>query len=83
MFTIRRFMKTPRAWEALARPDLVGREAHTLLLMANGRRSKIELSALLGQDIDELASTLEADGYLKEAELKLPGDVDEESATGA
>jgi hypothetical protein len=83
MTTIRRLMKTPRAWEALARPDLVGREAHTLLLMVNGRRSSLELSALLGQDIDELATTLQAGGYLKEADLKLPGDVDEENAAGA
>jgi hypothetical protein len=83
MSTIRRFMKTPRAWEALARPDLVGREAHTLLLMANGRRSRLELSTLLGQDIDELANTLQASGYLKETELRLPGDVDEESSAGA
>ena len=83
MTTIRRLMKTPRAWEALARPDLVGREAHTLLLMVNGRRSSLELSALLGQNIDELATTLQAGGYLKETDLKLPGDVDEESSAGA
>lgn len=83
MTTIRRLMKTPRAWEALSRPDLVGREAHTLLLMVNGRRSSLELSALLGQDIDELATTLQAGGYLKETDLKLPGDVDEESSAGA
>ncbi|MBA4265599.1 MAG: hypothetical protein C0453_10990 [Comamonadaceae bacterium] len=83
MSTIRRFMKTPRAWEALARPDLMGREAHTLLLMANGRRSRLELSTLLGQDIDNLASTLQAGGYLKETELKLPGDAEEESSAGA
>ena len=42
-----RIAKTPKAWEALSRPDLIGRRAHSLLLMANGRRSERELSALL------------------------------------
>ncbi len=79
MQTIRRFIKTPRAWEALARPGLVGREAHTLLLMANGRRSRLELSALLGEDIDGLASALQAQGYLKETVLKIPGEFDDDA----
>ena len=46
MHTIRRYAKTPRAWEALARPDVVGRQAHTLMLMANGRRSEQELALM-------------------------------------
>jgi hypothetical protein len=65
MATIDRIAKTPKAWEALARPDLVGRRAHTLLLMANGRRSDRELAELLGENIDELAHGLVEQGYLQ------------------
>ncbi len=57
--------KTPKAWEALSRPDLVGRRAHSLLLMANGRRSERELSALLGDDVGELSHDLHTQGYLQ------------------
>eukprot|EP01041_Mallomonas_annulata_P022225 gene22225-biopygen15288 len=53
------------AWEALSRPDAVGREVHTLLLMANGRRSEQELSLLLGADVSELAYGLMEKGYLQ------------------
>jgi hypothetical protein len=63
--TIRRYAKTPRAWEALARPDVVGRQAHTLLLMANGRRSEQELGLLLGSDVSELLHRLQLQGYLQ------------------
>jgi hypothetical protein len=65
MSIVRRYAKTPRAWEALARPDVVGRQAHTLLLMANGRRSEMELSMLLGTDVAELAHQLQQRGYLQ------------------
>lgn len=65
MSSIRRYAKTTRAWEALARPDVVGRQAHTLLLMANGRRSEMELSMLLGTDVAELAHQLQQRGYLQ------------------
>lgn len=65
MSSIRRYAKTTRAWEALARPDVVGRQAHTLLLMANGRRSEMELSMLLGTDVVELAHQLQQRGYLQ------------------
>ena len=61
----RRYAKTPRAWEALARPDVVGRQAHTLLLMANGRRSEKELALLLGTDVKELLQSLHQRGYLQ------------------
>lgn len=67
MATIERIAKTSKAWEALARPDLIGRRAHTLLLMANGRRSARELSQLLGEDIEELANGLCEQGYLQTA----------------
>ncbi len=65
--TIRRYAKTPEAWEALARPDIVGRRAHTLLLMANGRRSELELSRLLGEDISALAECLQQRGLLQDS----------------
>ncbi len=65
MVSIRRYAKTAMAWEALSRPDAVGREAHTLLLMANGRRSEQELSLLLGSDVSELAYGLMEKGYLQ------------------
>jgi hypothetical protein len=71
-----RIAKTPKAWEALSRPDLVGRPAHSLLLMANGRRSERELSALLGSDISELARGLLQQGYLQPVPLMLYGDSD-------
>lgn len=65
--TTRRYAKTTMAWEALSRPDAVGRQAHTLLLMANGRRSEHELSLLLGSDVSELAYGLMEKGYLQNA----------------
>ena len=68
--------KTPKAWEALSRPDLVGRRAHSLLLMANGRRSERELSALLGTDVHELTEGLLQQGYLQPVPLMLYGDND-------
>ena len=74
MQTIERFSKTPKAWEALARPGQIGRRAHTLLLMANGRRSKRELVALLGDDVSELANGLQQQGYLQPVELATFGD---------
>jgi len=67
MSTNQRYAKTPQAWEALARPDLVGRRAHTLLLMANGRRSLQELSMLLGEDVVDLALQMEQRGLLLSA----------------
>lgn len=65
MATIERIAKTPKAWEALSRPDLIGRRAHALLLMANGRRSERELAQLLGEDIDDLALGLRQQGFLQ------------------
>jgi hypothetical protein len=71
-----RIAKTPKAWEALSRPDLVGRRAHSLLLMANGRRSERELSALLGSDVSDLAEGLFQQGYLQPVPLMLYGESD-------
>lgn len=63
------YCKTPRAWEALARPDGLDRRAHTLLLMANGRRSLRELSRLLDEDVQDLAFRLSNQGYLQDSGL--------------
>ena len=62
------YNRTPHAWQALARPDGLGldRRAHTLLLLANGRRTLRELSRLLDEDVREAARTLVAEGYLQD-----------------
>lgn len=62
------YNKTPKAWEALAQPALLGRMAHTLVLMANGRRSVRELSLLVGSNIAEVAHRLCQAGYLEAQE---------------
>lgn len=69
---IRRYAKTPRAWQAIARRDFVGREAHTLLLMVNGRRSDQEIARLLGADVKLLLQDLEQQGYLQHAAIVVP-----------
>ncbi len=74
------YTKTPRAWEALARPDALDRRAHTLLLMANGRRSLTELSRLLGEDVHELAHRLAAQGYLQDPQMPVLAEADDEAA---
>lgn len=82
MQTVRRYAKTNMAWEALSRPDAVGRQAHTLLLMANGRRSEQELSLLLGSDVSELAYGLMQKGYLHTAPTGGPAEPDDDSLAG-
>lgn len=74
------YSKTPRAWDALARPDGLDRRAHTLLLMANGRRSLRELSRLLGEDVHEPARRLAAQGYLQDIQLPVLTEADDEAA---
>ena len=59
------YNKTPKAWATLAQPAFLGRLAHTLVLMANGRRSLRELSLLTGTDITEQAYLLCQAGYLE------------------
>lgn len=78
-----RYAKTPRAWEALARPDLVGRRAHTLLLMANGRRSVQALSRLLGEDVAELAQHLQQRGLLQDLDVACTDEADEDALARA
>lgn len=79
---IRRYAKTTLAWEALSRPDVVGRQAHTLMLMANGRRSEQELSLLLGVDVSELAYGLMQKGYLLNMAAGLPPEADDDALAG-
>ena len=74
-----RYAKTAQAWEALARPDAIDRRAHTLLLMANGRRSLRELSRLMDADVSDLAITLLAQGYLQDTAATPTTDVDEDA----
>lgn len=74
------YSKTPRAWEALARPDGLDRRAHTLLLMANGRRSLRELSRLLGEDVQDLAHRLAERGYLQDIQVPVLAEADDEVA---
>ena len=77
--TTRRYAKTNMAWEALSRPDTVGRQAHSLLLMANGRRSEQELSLLLGTDVSELAFGLMQKGFLHNMAAVVPPEADDDS----
>lgn len=83
MQTIMRCAKTVKAWEALARPDLVGKPVHSLLLMVNGRRSDRELSLLLGDDVTGLMHSLLRQGYLQQTMLPVNGDPDESASTSA
>lgn len=83
MATIERIAKTPKAWEALSRPDLIGRQAHTLLLMANGRRSEKELSLLLGGDVSDLAFGLRQQGYLQTTAMVVLSEDDDAQAPAA
>lgn len=59
------YTKTPQAWSTLPHPDVLGRAAHTVILMANGRRSLRELSLLIGSDVSDLACDLCEAGYLQ------------------
>ena len=63
------YTKTPQAWTTLPHPDVLGREAHTVMLMANGRRGLRELSMLIGNDVSDLAFALCKAGYLQPATL--------------
>lgn len=76
MNTPQRMAKTPKAWEVLSHPHLIGPRAHSLLLLANGHRSERELTALLGGDVSELAQGLLQQGYLQPVPLLLHGDLD-------
>lgn len=64
--------KTGRAWEMLPYPELLGRRAHTLMLLANGRRSLRELSLLVGDDVMPMAHELVNEGLLHEQPIEVP-----------
>ena len=57
--------KTRRAWELLPFPHVLGRQAHSLILLANGRRSLHELSLLFGDDVAPVARQLLDTGLLQ------------------
>lgn len=76
----RLFTKTPLAWQALARPDGLHRRAHTLLLLANGRRTMRELSRLLDEDAGELAGELAEQGFLHDTRAVVLTTPDDEPA---
>lgn len=81
MESVCRYAKTARAWEVLARPDGIDRRAHTLLLMANGRRSLRELSRLLDADVSDLALDLLEQGYLHDTAAAPTPEVDEDATS--
>lgn len=64
--------KTRRAWDVLPYPQLVGRRAHTLMLLANGRRSLRELSLLVGDDVTPIAHELLSEGLLQVQPIEVP-----------
>lgn len=64
--------RTRRAWDMLPYPQLVGRRAHTLMLLANGRRSLQELSLLVGIDVTPIAHELLSEGLLQEQPIEVP-----------
>jgi len=74
------YTRTHQAWQALARPDGLDRRAHTLLLLANGRRSLRELSRLLDEDIHPLALSLASQGYLQDTRAVALTEPDDEAA---
>lgn len=78
---IRRYAKTPRAWQAIAGRDFVGRETHALLLMANGKRTDQEIALLLGGDVKPLLLDLEQRGYLQHAAIVVP-ETDDDALEG-
>ena len=78
MNTHQRFCKTAKAWDMLVQPARMGRCAHSLLLLANGRRSEQELSLLLGADVSDLARDLQADGYLQPVDFNPSDDPETE-----
>lgn len=81
MNTTQRLCKTAKAWDMLVQPARIGRCAHSLLLLANGRRSEQELSLLLGIDVALLVRDLQAQGYLQPVEICLLSDAEFDQPT--
>lgn len=78
-----RYVKTSRAWDALTWPDRLGRQTHTVLLLANGRRSEQELIGLLGNDVKELLQRLQKEGFLQCASTGSTEQTDDDAVAGA
>ena len=77
-----RYVKTSRAWDALTWPDRLGRQSHTVLLLANGKRSEQELVGLLGNDVKELLQRLQQQGYLRCATAVATPETDDDAVAG-
>ena len=58
-------VRTGQAWHLLPHPEVLGRQAHALLLLSNGRRSLHELSCLMGCDVTPLVAHLQQSGLLQ------------------
>ena len=59
--------KTRRAWDVLPYPQLVGRQAHTLILVFEELRS-----LLVGDDVTPIAHELLSEGLLQEQPIEVP-----------
>jgi len=70
MAIMARYARTHKAWAVLTHPQSLGRRAHHLLLLANGRRTLPELSILLDSRVPDLAEDLCAQGYLQRLETE-------------
>lgn len=57
--------RTAKAWHMLPHPQTLGRKAHALLLLANGRRGVRELSVLVGTNVAPLVRQLIEQGLLQ------------------
>jgi hypothetical protein len=57
--------RTGLAWKLLPFPQRLGPQAHSLVLLANGRRTLRELSALLGGDVMPVVRRLLDAGLLQ------------------
>lgn len=77
-----RYVKTSRAWDALTWPDRLGRQTHTVLLLANGKRSEQELVGLLGNDVKELLQRLQQEGLLQCATTGAAAETDDDAVAG-
>jgi hypothetical protein len=69
-----RLCKTAKAWALLAQPTPIKRSVRAVLLLANGQRSELELSMLLGTDVSDLVHDLWMEGCLQPAVQDLSDD---------
>jgi hypothetical protein len=78
-----RYAKTPRAWEALSWPERMGRQAHTVLLLANGKRSEQELVLMLGNEVKDMLHDLQQQGYLQRSRDAANPETDDDTLADA